>query len=563
MSITLPPRQPATDVELFGPYRLGERLGGGGTGEVFRAYDTVRERTVALKRLRPDLSDDEAYAEHVLRTTRLAARLASPHVIPIHDVGTIDGALFVDTALVAGGDLARELAEHGPLGTARAAAVVRRVADALDDAHADGVVHGALTASNVLLSHHCGRDVVHLTDFGVAGPGGTRADDVHALGCLLVEALTGRPAFPDDDPWTTAGRRYDEPPRVTDRRRGLPSAVDAVVARALAPSPADRYACAGDLADAAHTALTGPRTAGARLDPGRGTTGSLTAPSTGGRKSGGAQTGGGQTGGGQAGGGPAGGTPAVRYVPAAAATSATAAPAWPLATVPAPREATSPQRTPDDPGSSTGPAALAPLPRGPRRSRRPGWIAMGAVLLMLVALLASWALLASGGTAPAPTPPVPPVEAPATSRLAAAFPDIAAPAGSGPGSTCSSYPAGDGEYVTSTGARALSVIRCDYGAAVPGGYVYYTEWPSAADARRWQADQASRGPALDGVTQWHDGPGAPQGPLHTHASPDGTVYATAAYAERPFSFDIVTRTPEASQRMFPAMRLLPAAQVPA
>ena len=117
--------------------------------------------------------------------------------------------------------------------------------------------------------------------------------------------------------------------------------------------------------------------------------------------------------------------------------------------------------------------------------------------------------------------------------------------------------------MTSTGARALSVIRCDYGAAVPGGYVYYTEWPTAADAGRWQADQASRGPALDGVTQWHDGAGAPQGPLHTHASPDGTVYATAAYAERPYSFDVVTRTLEGSHRMFPAMRLLPAAQVPA
>ncbi|WP_433029444.1 serine/threonine-protein kinase [Actinomycetospora sp. CA-053990] len=284
MSITLPPRRPATDVEYFGPYRLEERLGGGGTGEVFRAHDTVRERTVALKRLRPDLSDDEAYAEHVRRTTRVAARLASPHVIPIHDVGTIDGALFVDMALVAGVDLGRELAEHGPLGTARAAAVVRRVADALDDAHADGLSHGAVTASNVLLSHHCGRDVVHLTDFGVAGPGGTRADDVHALGCLLVEALTGRPAFPDDDPWTTAGRRYDEPPRVTDRRRGLPAAVDAVVARALAPSPADRYASAGELADAAHTALTGFRTAGARLDPGRGSTGPATAPRPVGRR---------------------------------------------------------------------------------------------------------------------------------------------------------------------------------------------------------------------------------------------------------------------------------------
>ena len=550
MSITLPPRQPgsttaATDVECFGPYRLEERLGGGRTGEVFRAYDTVRERTVALKRLRPDLSDDEGYAEHVRRATRVAARLASPHVIPIHDVGTIDGALFVDMALVTGVDLARELAEHGPLGTARAAAVVRRVADALDDAHADGLVHGAVTASNVLLSHHCGRDVVHLTDFGVAGPGGTRADDVHALGGLLVEALTGRPAFPDDDPWTTAGRRYDEPPRVTDRRRGLPAAVDAVVARALAPSPADRYASAGELADAAHTALTGFRTAGARLDPGRGTTGSATAPPTGGRRSGGGQT---------------GGTPAVRYVPAPAAAPRQAGSGTGLA----PHHDARPAG-----GHLTGAGPRArPARDGPRRRR-------------------------AAPPCPAPVPPVVVGRArrrPAGARRAAR---VVGPArrrrpGTGPRAARRGprdeparrrvpghrgrrrarqhlrvLPAGDGEYVTSTGARALSVIRCDYGAAVPGGYVYYTEWPTAADAGRWQADQASRGPALDGVTQWHDGAGAPQGPLHTHASPDGTVYATAAYAERPYSFDVVTRTLEGSHRMFPAMRLLPAAQVPA
>ena len=401
MSITLPPRQPATDVECFGPYRLEERLGGGGTGEVFRAYDTVRERTVALKRLRPDLSDDEGYAEHVRRTTRMAARLASPHVIPIHDVGTIDGALFVDMALVAGVDLGRELAEHGPLGTARAAAVVRRVADALDDAHADGLVHGAVTASNVLLSHHCGRDVVHLADFGVAGPGGTRADDVHALGCLLVEALTGRPAFPDDDPWTTAGRRYDEPPRVTDRRRGLPAAVDAVVARALAPSPVDRYASAGELADAAHTALTGFRTAGARLDPGRGTTGPATAPPTGGQT---------------------GGTPAVRYVPAPTGLAVRIGPAPHHGARPARGRlaGAGPRARPGRRRALPPPHRVPPAPRPfpPAVVGRARHRAAGARRAARVVGPAP-----RQRTAPAPAPPV---EAPVTSRLAAAFPDIAA-----------------------------------------------------------------------------------------------------------------------------------------
>ena len=545
MSITLPPRQPArTDVEMFGPYRLEGLLGRGSTGEVFRAYDTVRERPVALKRLCPELSDDDGYAEEFRRATRVTARLPSPHVIPIHDFGTIDGALFIDMQLVAGVDLAREIAEHGPLGAVRAAAVVRRIADALDDAHADGLVHGEVTPSNVLLSQHRGRDVVHLVDFGVARPGSRRTDDVHALGCLLVAALTGHPAFPDDDPWATAGRRYAELPRITDRRRGLPVAVNAVVARALAPSPADRYATAGELADAAHLALAGSTTpTAARLDTSRGRTGPFTAPPTTG--------------------GTTGGAPAVRYVPA---PTGTAGSGWPTTSVPSPRRAPSPRTGPSplpvrEPW--TGPAAIAapasaPLPGARRRRRRPSWVVLLSVLAV-VALLAAIAVVAGG--APTPTPDPRPAAAgapaPATGRLAAAFPDIAAP-----GSTCSPYPAGPEQYLTSAGARPVAVIRCDYGAAVPGGYVYYTEWPTVADARRWQADQASRGPNLGGTTQWVDGAGTAQGPIHTHTSPDGPVYATAAYAERPYSFDIVTRSPEEADRMFPAMRLLPAAQVP-
>jgi hypothetical protein len=82
--------------------------------------------------------------------------------------------------------------------------------------------------------------------------------------------------------------------------------------------------------------------------------------------------------------------------------------------------------------------------------------------------------------------------------------------------------------VTSTGAHPVAVVRCDDGAVVPGAFVYYTEWPTAADARRWHDDQVHGGPSLDGNTRWDDAGGHRQGPLHTRMAGHGGVYATAA-----------------------------------
>ncbi|PVZ04286.1 hypothetical protein C8D89_11874 [Actinomycetospora cinnamomea] len=149
-------------------------------------------------------------------------------------------------------------------------------------------------------------------------------------------------------------------------------------------------------------------------------------------------------------------------------------------------------------------------------------------------------------------PPPGPAATAAAPGLAAAFPDVAALGG-----VCAPYDTGPLAYTTSTGARAVAVIRCDHGAAVPGGWVYYTQWPSAADARHWQADRVRWGPSVDGRTQWDVG-GEEQGAWHTQAEADGTVYATAAYADRPYGDEVVTRSPQDTARVFVAMRLLPA-----
>ncbi|WP_433030311.1 protein kinase domain-containing protein [Actinomycetospora sp. CA-053990] len=274
--------------EMFGPYRLTSRLGRGGMGEVHRAYDTRRDREVALKRLAPDLADDPEIRERFERECRTAARLSSPHVVPIHDFGVIDGRLYLDMRLVDGRDLARLLREEGPLDPARAVGLVEQLADALDDAHAHDLVHRDVKPGNVLVTTAHGRDFVHLVDFGIVRlgqgtPGGRalteagttlgtlaymapeqfegatvdRRADVYALAVVLYEILVGRPPFDGDMPAMLHQHLNVDPQPPSVRRPGLPPALDAVVLRGLAKRPGERFGDAGELAAAARAALDG------------------------------------------------------------------------------------------------------------------------------------------------------------------------------------------------------------------------------------------------------------------------------------------------------------------
>ncbi|MDT7552291.1 MAG: serine/threonine protein kinase, bacterial [Pseudonocardiales bacterium] len=272
--------------ERFGPYRLDELIGRGGMGEVHRALDIQRDRTVAVKRLQHHLATDPEYRDRFRRESALAAKLSEPHVIPIHDYGEINGRLFLDMRLVEGIDLAA-LLRQGPLTAERAVDVISQVADAIDAAHAEGLVHRDVKPSNVLLQgsldRAAERGFAYLADFGIASEVGDRTSsrpglalgttaymaperrtgdpydhriDVYSLACVLCECLTGRRPFPADDVLGAVQAHLTHPPpRPSELRKELPRALDAVVARGMAKRADDRYSSAGALAAAARAAL--------------------------------------------------------------------------------------------------------------------------------------------------------------------------------------------------------------------------------------------------------------------------------------------------------------------
>ncbi|MCV6994113.1 serine/threonine protein kinase, partial [Mycobacterium timonense] len=149
----------------FGPYLLKRLLGRGGFGEVYEAYDTNKNRTIALKLLPASMSANALFRQRLFREASTAGRLSEPHVVPIHDYGEIDGQLFIDMRLIRGTDLRTVLDEGGPLDPARAVSIVGQIGSALDAAHDEQIVHRDVKPANILLAEE---DFACLVDFGLA-----------------------------------------------------------------------------------------------------------------------------------------------------------------------------------------------------------------------------------------------------------------------------------------------------------------------------------------------------------------------------------------------------------
>ena len=274
---------PLPGSEIAG-FRLEELLGRGGMGAVYRAEDSRLGRKVALKLLVPELAESERFRERFLRESQVAASLDHPHIVPIYAAGDAEGRLYLAMRYVEGYDLRELIAREAPLDPARALRLIEQVGDALDAAHEHGLIHRDVKPANVLIAGRSGREHCYLTDFGLTkqtssisgltGTGelvgtieyvspeqirGERVDgraDVYSLGCVLYECLAGVRPFARESEVATLWAHVHEPPSpLRAAHPELGDEIDAVMARALAKAPAERYGSCAEVVAGARTAL--------------------------------------------------------------------------------------------------------------------------------------------------------------------------------------------------------------------------------------------------------------------------------------------------------------------
>ena len=268
---------------MFAGYRIEGLIDRGGMGVVYRATDVDLDRTVALKIIAPEHTQNPDAVARFKTEARLAASLEHANIVPIHRGGEFDGVLYLAMRLVPGTNL-RKVIDEGPLPMDRIRRVMTQVSDALDAAHAAGLVHRDVKPANIMVSGEGKAEHIYLTDFGLTKRLGTAGSltrtggwvgtpdyvapeqiqagkidgraDVYSLGCVLYEMLTGSVAFPrDNDVAKLWAHVTDPPPPPSLKRPDLVKAFDEVVARATAKDPDARYQKASDLAAAVDSAV--------------------------------------------------------------------------------------------------------------------------------------------------------------------------------------------------------------------------------------------------------------------------------------------------------------------
>lgn len=274
--------------KTIGPYEVREVIGHGGMATVYRAYEPMLDRIVAIKVLQPAFVNDAAFRFRFEREARLVARLRHPHIVGIFNVGEDGGVPYLVMEYLEGPTLHKVLRERvrraAPYTPAEAVQLLTPVAAALDYAHGQGIIHRDLKPENIILT----ANGPVLTDFGLAklvqdeaatvsmvmgtpsymAPEQIQAQpvdrrtDVYALGILLFELLTGQTPFSGPTPFAVAQAHLSQsPPSLASRQPSLASApgLDGVVRKALAKSKAERWPTAGAmLAALASVAGTAP-----------------------------------------------------------------------------------------------------------------------------------------------------------------------------------------------------------------------------------------------------------------------------------------------------------------
>ncbi|HXJ65335.1 MAG TPA: Stk1 family PASTA domain-containing Ser/Thr kinase [Actinomycetota bacterium] len=263
-------------------YRVENSIGRGGMAQVYRGTDTVLNRTVAIKVLGPQYAQDQAFVERFRREAQAAARLNHPNVVSVYDTGSDGPVHYIVMEFVAGKTLAEVLSEGDHLTPERSAEIAAQVASALSFAHAAGIVHRDVKPGNIMITPS---GEVKVMDFGIARAAsaepltqtatvlGTASylspeqaqgepvdarSDIYSLGIVLYEMLTGRPPFVADSAVAVAYKHVRESPTVPSTIvPGIPADLEAIVLKAMAKNPANRYATAGEMREDLERFLSG------------------------------------------------------------------------------------------------------------------------------------------------------------------------------------------------------------------------------------------------------------------------------------------------------------------
>lgn len=272
-------------------YELLERIGDGGMAEVYRAHDTQLDRFVAVKILHPQFTNDESFIERFRREAKGAARLSHPNIVNIYDVGCSDGRYYIVMEYIKGETLKEKIKREAPLPIDTTLQIVEEIAQALQNAHANHLVHCDIKPHNILLN---GEGHVKVADFGIArattsstitytssvvgsvhyfSPEQAKGDtispksDIYSLGVVMYEMLTGDVPFKGETAVSIAIKQIQEnpiPPH--ELRPDIPPLVEAIVLRAMDKDPAKRFT-SSELIEEIETAKSRPFSSSAAVPP--------------------------------------------------------------------------------------------------------------------------------------------------------------------------------------------------------------------------------------------------------------------------------------------------------
>lgn len=264
-------------VEKIGRYEIKEEIGRGGMATVYRAYDPVFERDVAIKVLPRAMLHDPQFRLRFEREAKTIAMLEHAAIVPVYDYGEDDGQPYFVMRYMTGGSLADRI-KQSPLSLKEIIRILDHIGPALDEAHRRGIVHRDLKPGNILFDQH---GVPYVSDFGIAkltesqttltgsaivgtpaymcpeqaqGESVDGRADIYALGVILFEMLTGRQPYQGDTPMSVVVKHITEPPpHVLEVRPELPPSIDVVVQRAMAKDREERYATVAEMVKALKT----------------------------------------------------------------------------------------------------------------------------------------------------------------------------------------------------------------------------------------------------------------------------------------------------------------------